>query len=50
MSENQKKYEANINSSGGVYLVVRNMDSFIDWYDDFVGDLLTSQAAGSTNY
>ena len=39
MSENQRKYEANINSSGGVYLVVRNMDSFIDWHDDFVGEI-----------
>ena len=39
MSENQKKYEANINSSGGIYLIVRNMDSFIDWYDNFVGEI-----------
>lgn len=34
-SEDQKKYEANINSSGGVYTIARNMDDFIGWYDNF---------------
>jgi len=41
-SDPQKKYEQDITKAGGVYLIVRNMDSFIDWHDDFVGDLLTS--------
>lgn len=34
-SADQKKYEANINSSGGVYTIARNMDDFIGWYDNF---------------
>ena len=38
MSENQKKYEAKINSSGGVYLVVNKFDDFVIWWDSFVGN------------
>jgi len=40
--DDQKKYEQDITKAGGVYLIVRNMDSFIDWHDDFIGELLTS--------
>lgn len=38
-SDYQKKYEQNITKAGGVYLIVKNMDSFIDWYDNFVGEI-----------
>ena len=37
--DDQKKYEQDITKAGGVYLIVRNMDSFIDWYDNFVGEI-----------
>ena len=31
----QKKYEQSINDAGGVYMIVKDMDSFIEWYDNF---------------
>lgn len=40
MSENQKKYEAHINSAGGVYIIVNKFDEFVKWYDDFTGNAL----------
>jgi len=36
-SEVQKKYEENITNAGGVYLIVRSFDEFVQWYDDFMG-------------
>lgn len=36
-SANQKRYEEAITNAGGVYLIVRNMDDFIEWYDNFTG-------------
>jgi len=36
-SDFQKKYQDAINNAGGVYLIVRNMDDFIDWHDKFTG-------------
>lgn len=35
-SEHQKKYEQDIISAGGVYLIVKNFDDFIEWYDKFI--------------
>lgn len=35
-SEAQKVYQANIEQAGGVYIIARNMDEFVEWYDRFV--------------
>ena len=32
-SDAQKAYEQSITSAGGVYLIVRTMDEFIEWWD-----------------
>ena len=32
-SDAQKSYESSIIKAGGVYLIVRNMDQFVDWWD-----------------
>lgn len=34
-SDNQKKYEASINKAGGIYIIVKTFDDFVDWFDDF---------------
>jgi hypothetical protein len=36
-SSDQLKYQNNITQAGGVYLIAKNMDSFLDWYDNFIG-------------
>jgi len=35
-SEGQKTYQEKIEASGGVYIIVRNFDDFLSWYDDFI--------------
>ena len=35
-SEYQKQYQKDIERAGGVYLIARNMDEFIEWYIDFI--------------
>lgn len=35
-SEAQKQYQANIERSGGVYLIARNFTDFVGWWDNFV--------------
>ncbi len=34
-SEAQKKYQKSIEKAGGVYIIVREFDDFLAWYDDF---------------
>ena len=34
-SKDQKKYEASINKAGGIYIIVKTFDDFVDWFDDF---------------
>lgn len=34
-SDNQKKYEESINKSGGIYIIIKTFDDFIDWFDNF---------------
>jgi len=34
-SEHQKEYEHNINKAGGIYVIVKNFDTFVSWLDDF---------------
>jgi hypothetical protein len=33
-SEDQKKYEHTINEAGGIYVIARNIDDFVEWYDE----------------
>lgn len=35
-SEAQKQYQASVESAGGVYLIVRTFDEFLEWWDNFV--------------
>ncbi len=35
-SEDQKKYEQNMNNVGAVYIIVRTFDGFMDWYNEFI--------------
>ena len=34
-SEAQKQYQASIERAGGVYIIVRDFDSFVEWYEKF---------------
>lgn len=34
-SEDQKRYQAKIEAAGGVYLIVRSLTEFMDWYNAF---------------
>jgi hypothetical protein len=38
-SEAQKKYQQAIESAGGIYIIAREFDSFIEWYDSFLSEL-----------
>jgi hypothetical protein len=38
-SEHQKKYEQGITQAGGVYIIVKDFDEFIEWYDNFIQTL-----------
>ena len=35
-SVHQKKYEQDINSAGGVYIIIKNLGDLMEWYDDFM--------------
>lgn len=35
-SDDQKKYQQSVTAAGGVYLIVRNMDDFITWWDETI--------------
>ena len=35
-SEAQKRYQESIERAGGVYLIARDFDSFVEWYDKYV--------------
>ena len=35
-SEAQKRYQAAIEKAGGIYIIVKEMDSFLEWYDSFI--------------
>lgn len=36
-SDHQKKYEDQVTQAGGIYLIVRNFDEFVEWWDSFTG-------------
>ncbi len=35
-SDDQKEYQESIEKAGGVYIIVRTFDEFIQWYDNFI--------------
>ena len=35
-SEAQKRYQETIERAGGVYLIARDFDSFVEWFDKYV--------------
>jgi kynurenine formamidase len=35
-SEDQKQYQQTIESKGGVYVIVKNIDAFFIWFDEFI--------------
>lgn len=35
-SEAQKEYQKKIEAAGGIYLIVRTFDEFLQWYDQFI--------------
>ena len=38
-SEAQKQYQQAIENAGGVYIIVRNFDDFVIWYNDFISKI-----------
>lgn len=38
-SEAQKKYQKAIEDAGGIYIIVREFDKFVQWYDNFLAEL-----------
>lgn len=38
-SEAQKKYQLAIEAAGGIYIIAREFDTFIEWYDSFLSEL-----------
>lgn len=34
-SDDQKKYEESINKAGGIYIIIKTFDDFVDWFDNF---------------
>ena len=38
MSDHQRKYESAINQAGGVYIIAKDLDGFVEWYDNFVNE------------
>ena len=35
-SEAQKRYQESIERAGGVYMIARDFDTFVEWFDEFV--------------
>jgi hypothetical protein len=35
-SDAQRRYQESIEKAGGTYLIVKNFDEFVTWYDEFV--------------
>jgi hypothetical protein len=38
-SDAQKKYQKDIESAGGIYIIVRTFDGFIEWYDEWLNKI-----------
>ena len=39
-SDDQKKYQQSIEKSGGIYIIIKTFDDFIDWFDNFYSTYL----------
>jgi hypothetical protein len=35
-SEAQKRYQENIEKAGGTYIIAKDFDSFVEWYEKFI--------------
>ena len=35
-SDAQKRYQENIEKAGGIYIIAKNFDSFVEWYNQFI--------------
>lgn len=35
-SEKQKQFQSKLEGLGGIYIIVKTLDQFIKWYDDFI--------------
>ena len=42
-SDAQKQYEKDVTDAGGYYVIAKDFDGFIQWYDKFVSDLNISE-------
>jgi hypothetical protein len=38
-SNDQKKYEQEVTKAGGIYLIAKTFDGFIEWYDAFLSQI-----------
>lgn len=38
-SDAQKQYQASIEQAGGTYIIARDVDGFIDWFDKFIAEM-----------
>ena len=38
-SEAQKKYESDVNKAGGVYVMAKDFDIFMEWYNNYIQSL-----------
>ena len=38
-SEAQKKYESDVNKAGGVYVIAKDFDMFMEWYNNYIQSL-----------
>lgn len=36
-SEHQRRYQDQVERAGGVYVIIRDMDQFLGWYQDLTG-------------
>lgn len=36
-SDAQKEYQRQVEAAGGVYIIARTFDGFLEWYDQFIG-------------
>lgn len=39
-SEHQRRYQDQIERAGGVYVIIKDMDQFLGWYQDITGQTL----------
>jgi hypothetical protein len=38
-SEAQKQYQQSIEQAGGIYIIARDVDGFVEWYDEFIAEV-----------